>query len=280
MKIDIPLSHLAAEDCRALEQSLHAAPMGAVTGVAVAYPPGHRVPAHQHDYSQLLYAAEGLMHVEASTGRWVVPPTTAVWIGPNVAHGFTVQRSARVYGIFVAPGLEPDLSINNGVIQVSALLRALILRVAQAGPGIGASRHGQLMSALLLEELSTRDALPFFLPWPKDARLAKVCDALSAEPGQSLGLDDWAATLAMSGKTLHRHFVQDTGMTFGRWRQRLRLLRALDALLEGEPILQVALQCGYQSHSAFTLAFRQHFGMAPSVFARQGQAALEAEPAA
>jgi len=239
-----------------------------VTGVAVDYPTGFEVTHHRHDRCQLVYAAEGIVHVEAASGQWVVPPTTAVWLGAAVEHRLVIRSRARVRGIFIAPDAARGLPLADGVIHVSPLLRALIQRVAQAGPDIDGSPHGRLMAALLLEELKTQQALPFHLPWPAHARLAQVCEALNADPGHPYVVDDWAASLAMSPKTFHRHFRQHTGMTFGRWRQRLRLLRALDALLGGTPILQAALQSGYQSHSAFTLAFKQHFGVAPSKFAQ------------
>ena len=73
----------------------------------------------------------------------------------------------------------------------------------------------------------------------------------------------------MSAKTFHRHFLRGTGMTFGRWRQQQRLMFSLPALLNGAPVLQVALDSGYDSHSAYATAFRKCFGMPPSAFVRQ-----------
>lgn len=78
--------------------------------------------------------------------------------------------------------------------------------------------------------------------------------------------DDWAAVLAMSTKTFHRRFQKSTGLTFGRWRQQMRLMSSMTLLLEGAPITQVALSSGYESHSAYTVAFKKHFGLPPSEF--------------
>jgi AraC-like DNA-binding protein len=72
----------------------------------------------------------------------------------------------------------------------------------------------------------------------------------------------------MSSKTFHRHFQRSTGVTFGRWRQQARLLLSLEALAQGLPVLQVALQHGYDSQSAFAAAFRRQFGVTPSAFYR------------
>jgi len=251
-----------------LDLDEYQATMAHVAGVAADYPAGFEVTHHRHDRCQLLYAVEGVVHVEAASGQWMVPPTTAVWLGAGVEHRLVIRRQARVHGIFIATAAARALPLTDGVIHVSPLLRALVQRVTDAGLDIDGNPHGRLMAALLLEELKIQQALPFHLPWPAHARLARVCEALNADPGHPYAVDEWAASLAMSPKTFHRHFQQYTGMTFGRWRQRLRLLAALDALLRGEPILHVALHSGYKSHSAFTLVFKQHFGVAPSKFAR------------
>ena len=75
----------------------------------------------------------------------------------------------------------------------------------------------------------------------------------------------------MSEKTFHRMFVCETGITFGRWRQQIRLLLALEKIARGEKIVTVALELGYGSQSAFTAMFKKHLGTTPSLFySRQG----------
>lgn len=61
-------------------------------------------------------------------------------------------------------------------------------------------------------------------------------------------------------------------MTFGRWRQQLRLLHALRLLAAGRPVTAVALEVGYDSPSAFIAMFRAALGTTPSrYFATEGQ---------
>ena len=55
-------------------------------------------------------------------------------------------------------------------------------------------------------------------------------------------------------------------MSFGRWRQQARLLRALELLASGDKIIDIALALGYESPSAFTSMFRKQFGQTPSHF--------------
>jgi AraC-like DNA-binding protein len=58
-------------------------------------------------------------------------------------------------------------------------------------------------------------------------------------------------------------FHKETGMTFGKWRQQLRLLHALKELAAGKPVTSVALEVGYESPSAFIAMFRRTLGTTP-----------------
>ncbi|MNT43607.1 Regulatory protein SoxS [compost metagenome] len=72
----------------------------------------------------------------------------------------------------------------------------------------------------------------------------------------------------MDPKTIQRRFARETGMTFGQWRQQARLLAALERLAAGAKVVDVALDMGYGSPSAFATMFRRQFGVPPSAFFR------------
>ena len=273
----VPCGHAGLPELQA------AAPLP-VTGVAGDYPAGMEVQEHSHECCQLLYAVQGVLEVRARSGRWVVPPTRGVWLCSGVPHSLRMRGAVQVRSLFVDAQAAQGLPVADCVIEVSPLLRELISEVARwpAAPQRGQDEtRNRLVVELLLQELRQPPVVPFHLPWPQDARMAAVCRAL-AEEGQAVGQGgeraenlaataaDWAARLAMGEKTFHRHFLQATGLSFGRWRQRARLLSSMQALLAGRPIVQVALEAGYESHSAYSLAFRRQFGMPPSAFGARG----------
>jgi AraC-like DNA-binding protein len=65
---------------------------------------------------------------------------------------------------------------------------------------------------------------------------------------------------------LARLFERETGLSFARWRQQARLLRALELLALGEAVTGVALDLGYESLSAFISMFRQSLGTTPAKY--------------
>ena len=68
----------------------------------------------------------------------------------------------------------------------------------------------------------------------------------------------------MSERTLARLVRQEVGMSFGRWRQRLHIILALQWLSEGLSVQRSADQLGYESVSAFITMFRKALGTTPA----------------
>ncbi|WP_443112902.1 AraC family transcriptional regulator [Herbaspirillum seropedicae] len=240
-----------------------------VFGVSGRYPAGSVVPMHQHPQGHLIYADSGLLRVQAESGQWLVPPTAAVWLRSGVAHSLAMPVTLQAYGLFVRQDVCARLPTFDCVVHVSPLLRELIITLAQAREENMSAKRMRLLGALVMEEVLTQPTLPFHLPWPMnetDGPMARLCQALLDDPGDMATAGEWADRLAMGQKTFHRRFLQSTGMTFGKWRQQLRLMSSLPLLMQGMPITQVALASGYDSHSAYTTAFGKQFGKPPSAF--------------
>ena len=237
-----------------------------VAVLAADYPHGAFVATHRHRRAQLLYAIEGVMLIEAASGRWVVPPTRGVWLDAGLEHTVRMSGHVRMRTVFVEPGTVAHLPQGSCVVEVQPLLRELILSAVSIPFDYAPGSRDEMVMQLLLAELAAIERLPLYLPWPQDERLRRLCDAIIHAPHEEHAVAAWAQTLGMAPRTLHRAFQRESGMTLGRWRQHARLLLALERLSHGEKIVTVALDHGYTSQSAFAAMFKRHFGMAPSAF--------------
>jgi AraC-like DNA-binding protein len=121
---------------------------------------------------------------------------------------------------------------------------------------------------LILDELAILPALPLSLPQPADPRLQRISLALQEDPSDASTVAHWSERLNLDQKTIQRLFRKETGMTFGQWRQQARLLLALERIAVGEKVIDIALELGYESPSAFTSMFKKQFGKTPSHFFR------------
>ena len=86
------------------------------------------------------------------------------------------------------------------------------------------------------------------------------------------GHDDAGASL----RTLERCFLAETGLGLAQWRTRLRLAVALERLGAGTSVTEAAHAVGYDSVAAFSRAFRQAHGFAPSRVRRGAAASASA----
>ncbi|MES2538868.1 MAG: helix-turn-helix transcriptional regulator [Pseudomonadota bacterium] len=218
---------------------------------------------HSHRWGQVTYAREGLVRVTVSDSTWIVPPLRAIWIPPNVVHELATLEKAQLRGLFVYEGARPFQGSDCVVLDVSPLLRELI--VALTEDKRSATRE-VVLAALILDELAHSATLPMRVALPADKRLRALCARLLADPAAPLTLDQWAKQIGMSERTLARRFEQDLGMTFGQWRQQMRLAHAAPLIARGLPLSQVAAELGYASQSAFSAMFKKTFGQSPSTF--------------
>ena len=65
-------------------------------------------------------------------------------------------------------------------------------------------------------------------------------------------------------------YVDETGLTCGKWRQRARLLSALRDLAAGATVEQAAREVGYESTSAFISTFKRELGTTPGKTYQRG----------
>lgn len=221
------------------------------------------LPPHKHPWGQVTYALEGVFRVTVDDSAWIVPPLRAIWIAPDVVHEVVVLEKVQLRPVLVHPTAVPFSGKECKVLNVSKLLRELIISVSQLDES---GRREALLSELILDELARSVTLPMRVALPRDKRLKQLCEMLIAAPSSALTLGDWAAKVGASERTLARLFEQDLGTSFGTWRQQMRLAHAAPLIARGMPLSLVAAELGYASQSAFSAMFKKTFGQSPSVF--------------
>lgn len=260
------MGQLSPADRRAGRANAYMSVPRPVFGLATDLASAHDIDWHSHPRFQLVYAARGVVTVDTQDATWVVPPQRAVWLPPAVEHRLRASGRVELRSLYVRPDAASRMPKTCEVLEVTPLLRELIVRATELpleyderGPA------GRLMR-LVLDELAELPRLPYHLPMPKTEPLSTICRRLLDAPDDAATLEEIARKGRLSGRTIARHFRRQTGMSFAEWRRRARLLRALSWIAEGRPILEVAMELGYDSPSAFSAMFRRELGAPPSSF--------------
>ena len=235
-----------------------------VAALSDEYAPGFVDPRHTHKRAQFLYASTGMTQVTTDDASFVVPPQRALWIPGGAAHEVHCRGHVSVRTLYVDPAARPGFATTCRVVEVSALLRALVLEATTLPIEYDVDgREGRIME-LILDEICAAASIPLRVPMPQDARLMRICRAILDNPAHTDTLDDWARVAGMGRRTFTRQFRRETDLSFAAWRQHVRLMEAMSRLAMGEPVTAVAFDVGYNSPSAFTAMFRKAFGTAPT----------------
>lgn len=150
------------------------------------------------------------------------------------------------------------------MIAASPLLRELAVMLSADGDDYAPGSRAALSASLLLKVLADTPCVPQSgVPLPSDARLLKICEHMMNDPASDHSLDFWGEQFGASGRTLARCFKLETGLTFGAWRQQMRVAEAITRLALGQSVARISVELGYSSASAFIAMFRQVTGESP-----------------
>jgi AraC-like DNA-binding protein len=233
-----------------------------------------QVVPHSHPWAQVVFSTTGVCRVTAEDRSTIVPPSRAVWVPSGVVHAVTVVERAELRTLYLResrPGSGPARldSATGGdwshcrVLEVSALLRELVLQLAHEPGQAAASPRERSLAALVADELAHARPVALGVVLPADKRLRALCEAVMQDPVRHAGLDGWAAEVGASPRTVARLFRGQLGTSFGQWRQQVLLAKAMSLAAQRRPMNHIAAELGYASASAFSAMVRRSVGISP-----------------
>ena len=255
----------------------------------------------EHQHMVMIFPQVGACHMHCEGRTSQVDPTRAQVILPE-----TLYKVSHPYGVDdrgVSVALQESLALELLEHYLPARLDDILagrpLRVLATSSPVYASllfrllghwsRIGIVLDGMMIEEIALeglrgvlrnlRDGDPGTPPIrleTEETRHQLVEDTrslLMRDLGESLTLGGIARRLSTSPAHLTRLFRQATGLPLYRYLRYLRLEVGLSRLL-WEPrtcLQQIALECGFASHSHFTHAFREVFSLTPHEIRRMAR---------
>ena len=171
-------------------------------------------------------------------------------------------RCARCIFDRCAPGWLPHAA----VLHVGAFLRELIIEIVRVGRLRARNRIECALRDLLIAELERASPVPTGIMFPGDPRACRVAHLVIEDPGCPVSLKSMCASAGVSVRTLERTFRREVGTDFECWRRQVRLMKAIEMLVAGRRVKEVAFAVGYQHPGAFVALFRETFGTTPKAW--------------
>ena len=253
---------------------------------------------HEVDYPSLNVLALPIAGVfalhEGPRKQLLATPNHAVFISSGVPYKVTFPGnvgddcltmrltpeglSQLVPQAMAGDGFDASIRATRAALPPAAILaRGLLTRQllqAETDPRLG--------DPLLIEELGVglldcALGAEYRLDPPKGRHVERAKEAMATAPERKWALAELAGIACVSPSHLAHAFSREVGTSVYRYAIRLRLARALDAVLDSNiDLTSIALDSGFASHSHFTARFRAFFGLTPDALrrsARSGQAA-------
>lgn len=233
------------------------------------YAPGLRGEWHHSGKAQLIYPSRGTMTFHTKASSWIVPPLRACWLSAHEQHCVETSGRLEMYSVYCEGAILRGLPDRTGIVQVSSLLRELILAIEQVPLAARSGDPVRRMASVLADQITLQWPPRLLAPQVLSQRLKPIGETLQSDPADSRTLKEWSAQLGISTRTLARAFDYETRMSFMSYRQQVRLQAAIARLAQGEAVTTVAYDVGFSSPSNFIAMFRKATGVTPKrYFAR------------
>jgi AraC-like DNA-binding protein len=232
-----------------------------------------QMPAHSHPEAQLCGLDRGLAILETDAGAWTCPPGRCVWIPPNMVH--SLRSLGKISGWMVrldARG-RADLPVEPGILTLSPLLKEIVVRMMTWVESPEANAARRRLVDVLHDEICAASQIPLHLPIPYDPALKRMAMRMAENSEATRDLAVLAREAGLSERSLFRNFQKETGLSPGRWRRQMQVLRSLELLAGGRTVTETAFEVGYESIGAFIRAFREIVGVTPTVYVREQRSA-------
>ena len=220
---------------------------------------------HAHGSHQLVYASRGVMEVSSDHNLWKIPPHFGLWIPARTPHQIRMQEAVSMRTLYLRSA-RTKLPASCTVLHVGSFFRELIIEIVRLGRLRTRNRLECALRDLLIAELERASPVPVGIKFPTDPRGYRVAQMVMEDPGCPISLKSMCVSAGVSVRTLERTFRREIGTDFECWRRQVRLMNAIEMLVAGHRVKEVAFAVGYQHPGAFVTLFRQTFGSTPKAW--------------
>jgi AraC family transcriptional regulator len=162
---------------------------------------------------------------------------------------------------------------NTQNLRIDARAQALVMLLKHSlGNGSIEEFEAEGLSLTLVSRaIGPRTSRAAVAPRSRRSLVDRVKVLLAGDLSRRWTLAQIAREIRGSPVYLTQVFQQVEGLPLYRYHLRLRLARALDLIADREDLSGLAQDLGFSSHSHFSAAFRQHYGVTPAEFRAQSR---------
>lgn len=215
------------------------------------------------EYNILLWGSEESLEILVSKRQFFLNDHIAIWIPANLVFTVKTNRNCYMHMTRFIKRLAPFCWRDVMPIQQSKLLLECLKFTMRRDISILSKMR---MEKVIFDIIEPLGATQFEIPIPNDNRISRLVHEFAKNPAQEKTAEEWGKKLGISVRTLSRIIVDETGMSFSKWRTAVKIRESLKLLSQGIPVAVVAKRIGYTTPSAFVVAFKKVTGKTPTSY--------------
>ncbi|MBB6499079.1 AraC family transcriptional regulator [Pedobacter cryoconitis] len=229
---------------------------------------------HEHSVGQLLYAEKGVLHIEYADKKILLPAQYCSWIPPFSVHRLWSSSSdIFIRGIyFESHFCKNKVFSTSAVFPLSNVLKEMIRYTAKWHNHTENSDYEntfiKCVRQMLPDEIAA--AVKLEIPVTGHPLLSRILNYIAENIQNEIRIQGIGELFGISGKTLHRLFVKELGLSFSIYLMFFRVMKAIELLNEGNhSVKEVTYLVGYNSIPSFSSIFKQVTGANPQSFIKK-----------
>lgn len=228
-------------------------------------------PPHQHLWGEFVFSFTGALEMKAEGKEFRVPPSFGLWHPPNSEHFGKNQHASEHCSLYIDQAIATERGMPNVTcaLLINPMLKAMLNHLRVNAPQVPYTKEEGKLLDVILDQLAISPSAGSYLPDSIDPVLARVLEYFKENPASDLPLSILAKGLGTSERTIARKSQRDLGITLSEWRQRLKVMRSIPMLQEGDSIESIAFELGYSSASAFIAMFKRLLDATPDEYRKR-----------
>ena len=229
------------------------------------YEHNDEISAHSCIWGDFNFSLNGILDYEIEGTHYLSPPNYGLWIPAHTAHACIARELKTTH--YICIHLHPELCklfpSQTKTVEISSFLRHFIKEVLRQQSSTPSTEYQHLLY-VLLDQLRTAPAYEHYLPQTQHAVLKPILQQLYNPEHFSLSLQQLLHDIHLTERHLLRLSQQELQLSLAEWRNRAKILYAMEQLHAGSTVKKLAYDLGYQHSSSFIEFFKRYTGQTPA----------------
>lgn len=222
------------------------------------------VTPHSSLWGDFNFSLNGTLEFDIEGQYYLSPPSYGLWLPPRTEHqSLPVEHEIHYICIRLHPKFGDFLGGSCRCFSIEPFFRALVLQILEQQKQVTAPEYLEHLLQVLFDQLKQAPAYSHYLPQSSHPILAPILEKLSDPDLFNSSLQQVLQNFTVSERHVLRLSQQELQLSLSEWRNRAKIIFAINQIRQGMTIKQLAFALGYHHSSSFIEFFKRYTGQTP-----------------